>query len=223
MSVVTISGQAGSGYAEFGRNLSRAIGYKLIEREVFVAVLKEYGVVNIKELLDTPPSLFERLRGDREEAIGLLNKIYLCLAKQDNVVIVSRRAYLILYKYINVLNVFLESPISDRIKNVVKERKITENEAERIVRYDENVRVKLIESFYNEKWDSFLPFSLVVNTHKIGFDLTENIIIEAASRLGTHDHHLKMQEEDAYSSIHDIVTDPVLEAVVQRVLSEREY
>lgn len=222
MSVVTISGQAGSGYTAFGKNLAGSIGYKLVDREVFVAALKEYGVVDIKELLETPPSVFERLGGERQEAISLLNKMYQCFAKQDNVVIISRRAYLVLYKYINVLNVFLESPIEERIQNVVMTNKITEGEAERIVRYEENVRIKLIESFYHEKWDSFLPFSLVVNTHKIGFDLTENIIIEAASRLGTQDHHKKMQEKEAYSSIYDIETDPVLESVVQKVLSERE-
>lgn len=222
MSVVTISGQAGSGYTDFGKSLAEKIGYKLVDREIFVAVLKEYGVVDIKDLLDTPPSVFERLGGERQEAIGLLNKMYHCFAKQDNVVIISRRAYLVLYRYINVLNVFLESPLEDRIQNVVMTNMITESEAERIVRYEENVRIKLIESFYHEKWDSFLPFSLVVNTHKIGFDLTENIIVEAASRLGTHDHHIKMQEKEAYSSIHDIETDPVLDAVIQKVLSARQ-
>jgi len=223
MSVVTISGQAGSGYTEFGNRLAKTIGYKLVDRDIFVAVLKQYGVVDIKELLDTPPSIFEKLGGSRQETIGLLNKMYLCFAKQDKVVIVSRRAYLVLYKYINVLNVFLESPLEDRIKNVVKKRQVSVAESEKIVRYEENVRIKLIESFYHEKWDSFLPFSLVVNTHKIGFDLTENIIVEAACRLGTQDHHIKMQKAEAYSNIQDIETDPVLEAVVQKVLSEREY
>lgn len=222
MSVVTISGQAGSGYTDFGKRLAKTIGYKLVDRDIFAAVLKEYGFADTKELLDTPPSIFERIGGERHEAIELINKMYHCFAKQDRVVIVSRRAYLVLYKYINVLNVFLESPLEDRIKNVVENRQVSESEAEKIVRYDENVRIKLIESFYHEKWDSFLPFSLVVNTHKIGLDLTENIIVEAASRLGTHEHHIKMQKDEAYSCIKDIKVDPVLETVIKKVLSKQE-
>lgn len=220
MSVVTISGQVGSGYPDFGKRLAKTIGYKLVDRDVFRTVLIEYGFVDTEELLDTPPSIFERLGGDRHEAIALLNTMYHCFAKQDNLVIVSRRAYLVLHKYINVLNVFLESPLEERIRNVMKIRQVDEGDAEKIVRYNERVRIKLIESFYDEKWDSFLPFSLVVNTHKIGLDLTEKIIVEAASKLGTHDHHKKMQEKEAYLSIHDIETDPVLEDTIKKVLSK---
>ena len=220
MSVVTISGQVGSGYPDFGKRLAKKIGYTLVDRDVFRAVLIEYGFVDTEELLDTPPTIFERLGGDRHEAITLLNDMYHCFAKQDNLVITSRRAYLVLHKYINVLNVFLESPLEERIQNVIKIRQVDEIEAEKIVRYHENVRIKLIESFYHEKWDSFLPFSLVVNTHKIGLDLTENIIVEAASKLGTQDHHIKMQEKEAYSSIHDIETDPVLEGTIRKVLAK---
>jgi len=219
MSVVTISGQVGSGYPDFGKRLAKTIGYKLVDRDVFRTVLIEYGFVDTEELLDTPPSIFERLGGDRHDAIALLNNMYHYFAKQDNLVIVSRRAYLVLHKYINVLNVFLESPLEERIQNVMKIKKVDEYDAEKIVRYNERVRIKLIESFYDEKWDSFLPFSLVVNTHKIGLDLTENIIVEAASKLGKQNHHKKMQEKGAYSSIHDIETDPVLEDAVKKALS----
>lgn len=221
MSVVTISGQVGSGYPDFSERLAKTIGYKLVDRDVFKTVLIEYGFVDTEELLDTPPSIFERLGGDRHKAIALLNNMYHCFAKQDNLVIASRRAYLLLHKYINVLNVFLESPLEERIQNVMKIRQVDEGDAEKIVRYNERVRIKLIESFYDEKWDSFLPFSLVVNTHKIGLDLTENIIVEAASKLGILDHHRKMQKKKAYASIHDIETDPVLEDVVKKVLLER--
>lgn len=87
-----------------------------------------------------------------------------------------------LHNYINVLNVFLESPLEDRIKNVVRENHVSKQEAEKIVLYGENVRIKLIESFYHDKWNSFLRFSLVVNTHNIGLDLIENIVKEAAAR-----------------------------------------
>lgn len=62
MSVVTIAGQTGSGYACFGSIIAKSIGYKLVDRGVFVTVLKEYGIVGIEELLDTPPCLFRNLK-----------------------------------------------------------------------------------------------------------------------------------------------------------------
>lgn len=222
MSVVTIAGQAGSGSAEFGERLAKSIGYKLVNRGVFTTVLKEYGIVNTEKLLDTPPSLFERFEKfgkERQEAINLLNKIYLCFAKQGNVVIVSEKAYLVLHSYINVLNVFLESPLEDRIKNVVINNHVSREEAEKIVLRGENVRIKFIESFYHNKWDSFLPFSLVVNTHTIGLDLTEKIVKEAATRLGTYGHHVKLREEGEYSYTDEIEVDPVLESFIKQLLS----
>lgn len=222
MSVVTIAGQAGSGYAEFGEKLATSMGYKLVDRDVFITVLKEYGIVDTEGLLDTPPSIFERfekLGTERQEAIHLLNKIYLAFAKQGNVVIVSERAYLVLHNYVNVLNVFLESPLEDRIKNVILNNHVSQQEAEKIVLHSENVRIKLIESFYHDKWDSFLPFSLVVNTHSVGLDLTENIVKEAATRLGTYDHHLKLQEEGGYSCTDDIEVDPVMESFIEQIMA----
>ena len=220
MSVVTISGQAGSGYTRFGKRMAQSLGYTLIDRSVFEEVLKEYGLVEFEEILDTPPHLFDRFAGERHEAIGLLNRMYLSIAKRDNVLIISRRAYLVLYRFINVLNVFLESPLADRIDNVVSERSISRASAAEIVNHDENVRIKLIEAFYDEKWDSFLPFSLVVNTHKIGLDLTEQIITEAATRLGTHEHHKQM--EKVYSTLAEIESDPVLDEAISRAIRKSQ-
>jgi cytidylate kinase len=146
--------------------------------------------------------------------------MYLSVAKLDNVVIISRRAYLVLYRFINVLNVFLESPLADRVANVASERGISSHAATEIVNHDENVRIKLIEAFYDEKWYSFLPFSLVVNTHKIGLDLTEKIITEAATRLGTHKHHKEM--EKVYSTLAEIETDPVLDEAISRAIQKNQ-
>ena len=219
MSVVTIAGQAGCSYEKLGKKLAKSINYKLVDRDFFIRILKEYGVIDIAGLLDTPPNIFEKFGQERKEAITLLNKIYLCFAKQDNVVIVSERAYLILHNYINILNVFLESPLEDRIKNVTVEQQVSTEEAEEIVLHSENVRIKLIESFYHEKWDSFLPFSLVVNTHNIGLDLTEKIIKEAATRLESSSYQMCLQEQGEYKYINDIEVDPVLESFIKQLLS----
>ena len=48
-----------------------------------------------------------------------MNRLYLTVAKLNNVVLVSRRAYLILNPFLNVINVFLKAPETVRIHNVM--------------------------------------------------------------------------------------------------------
>jgi cytidylate kinase len=220
MAVITITGQFGAGEERLAPRLAEKIGYQYVSREIFEEVLKEYGIVDFKELLDTPLHFLDRLAGEKRNTADLLNKMYLIFAKGNNIVMQSRRAFLVLESFVNVLNVFLKAPNPIRIQNLMSWEQIGERSAAEKIQKEEHTRKKIIESFYKKKWDSFRPWTLVLNTHKLGLELSEKFILEANSRISMSDDVFGWQ--DGFPSIDTIEIDPILEQAVNKVLADNK-
>ena len=216
MAVITITGHMGAGENLLAPKIAEKLGYQYVDRTIFEEVLKEYGIVNFKEVLDTPLHFLDRLAGEKRNTADLLNKMYLIFAKGNNIVLQSRRAFLVLESFVNVLNVFLKAPKTIRIQNLMSWKQIGDRSAREKIQQEENIRKKIIESFYKKKWDSFSPWTLVLNTHKLGIELCEKFILEANSRVATCDDLCGWQ--DGFPSIDTIEVDPILEKVVDKVL-----
>ena len=220
MAVITITGQFGAGESQLAAKIAEKTGYQYVDREIFEEVLKEYGIVNFKELLDTPLHFLDRLAGEKRSTTDLLNKMYLLFAKGNNIVLHSRRAFVVLESFVNVLNIFLKAPKSIRIQNLTSWEQIGERSAAERIEQEEQIRRKIIESYYRKKWDSFAPWTLVLNTHKLGFDLSEKFILEANSRVARFDDAYGWQ--DGFPSIDTIETDPILERAVNKILDNKQ-
>lgn len=220
MAVITITGQMGAGEDHLAPNIAEKLGYQYVGRTIFEEVLKEYGIVNFKEMLDTPPHFLDRLAGEKRNTADLLNKMYLIFAKGNNIVLQSRRAFLALESFVNVLNVFLKAPKPIRIQNLMSWEQIGERSAAEKIQKEEHTRKKIIESFYKKKWDSFRPWTLVLNTHKLGLELSEKFILEANSRISMSDDVFGWQ--DGFPSIDTIEIDPILEQAVNKVLADNK-
>jgi cytidylate kinase len=160
------------------------------------------------------------LAGEKRNTADLLNKMHLIFAKGNNIVLQSRRAFLVLESFVNVLNIFLKAPKPIRIQNLMSWEQIGERSATEKIQEEEHTRKKIIESFYKKKWDSFLPWTLVLNTHKLGFELCEKFILEANSRVAMCDDVCGWQ--DGFPSIDTIEIDPILERAVNKVLIDNQ-
>jgi len=220
MAVITITGQLGAVEDHFAHNIAAKLDYQYADRTIFEEVLKEYGIVDFKELLDTPLHFLDRLAGEKRNTADLLNKMYLIFAKANNIVLHSRRAFLVLESFVNVLNVFLKAPKPIRIQNLMSWEQIGERSATEKIQKKEHTRKKIIESFYKKKGDSFSAWTLVLNTHKLGFELCEKFIIEANSRVAAGDDVCGWQ--DGFPSIDTIEVDAILANAVNKVLIDSQ-
>jgi cytidylate kinase len=217
MAVLTITGQVGAGDRYLGEKIGRALEYKIVDRKVMEEVLKNYGIVEFEELFDSPPGIMARFNRQRQEAIDLLNKIYLSFAKKDNIVLISRRAFVALEPFVNVLNVLLTAPLSFRARKLAEWDGLDEQHALRVVDEIEQVRTRSIEVFSKRKWDLVHPYTLVINTYKIGFEIAEKWIIEAIQHLS---HSVQQTGwQDGFPTIETIETDPVLENIINQLLA----
>lgn len=217
MSVITITGQFGAGRAALGARIAEKMNYRIIDRQLFDAVLNEYGIVRIKELFDTPPHLLDGLSAERRDAVDILKKAYLILAKKNNIVMVSKYAVSVLNPFINVLNVFLWAPRDFRIKYVKKSREISEKEAVKLMSAEEETRIKFHEVFTDRRFSSRELFTMSLNTQQLGFELSEEMILKAAEKVSEFDDHSGWL--DGHPTVETIEVDPILEDAVNKVFS----
>jgi cytidylate kinase len=136
------------------------------------------------------------------------------------VVIRSRRAYLVLEPFLNVMNVFLKAPMSCRVQNIMNWQQADETAAVAQIRSEEEARIIIIESFYNKRWDSLDVWDLVINTHLLGLDLARQIVIEACSEVAKYDELFGWQ--DGFPTIDTIEVDPIMESVVDGIFLENQ-
>jgi cytidylate kinase len=220
MAVITITGLAGTGEKRLAQKIADKLGYEFVDRSIFEEVLKEYGIVDSKDLLEMPLHFFSPLAAEQRNSADLLNKMYLVFAKRNNVVLHSRRAFAMLHSFASVLSVFLKAPKINRIQNLMSWEDISERSAVEKIEKEERTRKKIIESYYKKEWDSLLPWTLVLNTHKLGLELCEKFIIESHAQVATLDDVHGWQ--DGFPSIDTIEVDPILEKAVNKVLADRE-
>lgn len=218
MSVITITGQIGAGRAALGNTVAEKMNYRIIDRQLFDAVLNEYGIVRIKELFDTPPHLLDGHSAERRDAIDILKKAYLILAKKNNIVMVSKYACSVLNSFMNVLNVFLWAPLDFRIKYIRKSRGIGDKEAETLIDADDETRIKFHEVFTDRRFSSRELFTLSLNTQQLGLDLSAELILKAAERVSEFDDQSGWL--DGHPTVETIEVDPILEDAVNKFLSE---
>jgi cytidylate kinase len=220
MAVITVSEEFGAGADILARDVADQMGYKLADRWVFEEVLKEYGIVNFKEILDMPPRIFDSRAKEKRSAADILNSMYLLFAKKNNMVINSRRAFVVLAPFVNVMNVFLKAPISIRVQRVMDTLQAEQGAAVARIKTEEDARMKIIESFYNKRWDSLELWDLVIDTHLLGLDLARRIVMEACTQVAKYDGLFGWQ--DGSPTIDTIEVDPIMESVVDRILQEKQ-
>jgi len=220
MAVITVAEEFGAGAEILAGEVAKQLGYRLADRSVFEDVLKEYGIVNFKEILDMPPRILDARAKEKRSAADILNSMYLLFAKKNNVVIRSRRAFLVLEPFVNVMNVFLKAPISFRVQNVMNWQQADQTAAVARIKTEEESRIKIIESFYNKRWDSLALWDLVINTHLLGLDLARQIIVEACAEVAKYDELFGWQ--DGLPTIDTIEVDPIMESVADRIFLENQ-
>lgn len=211
MAVITISREFGSDGDLISEKVAQSLGYTLINKEIIEKVLIQYGLVTFNKVYNSEQSIWDRFDLDKKEMVRMLNQTIRAFAKLDNCVIVGRGGFIVLNGFENVLNVCIRAPFDRRVSNIMKEKRIQDNEeAEAIVKHSDHVRKGFLQTYYNVKGTDTDWFSLTVDSGKVPTDVAARWIIEAAELLG-------QKEIDAKVSTLSLDIDPVLAAAAAEV------
>ena len=207
MALVTIRGQLGSGAPEIGKLVADKLHADYIDREIIAQVAsrlrRREEDVHAKE---TPPT---GLLGRIAEALGhnlpsdagiagsylpvweiplddtryfkALESVIRELAQSPSLVINGRGSQFILKDYPLAFHVQVVAPLELRVKRVMQDLQLTQDDAKKeIVRFDNSAR-KFIKRYFQVEVDDSLHYDLVLNTGRLSFQEAASVVISALS------------------------------------------
>ena len=214
MTVITISGELGSGSVDIAQQVAKALGYEFVDKRTTDGIFRQYGLTKFDDLYSSAPNFLDLINADNLLLVSMSNEIMEAVAQRGNVVILGRTGFAVLGDYADVLNVRIQAPFSDRVQRVMAREGLTDRQAaEERVREDDNVHRKYVQMFYNKHWDEASNFDLVLDTGSLSSDAAVKQIIEAARAL-----EQKAPGKDAATTA-QIEVDPVLADAVAKVIA----
>jgi cytidylate kinase len=196
---ITIARQYGSGGLVIGRKIASDFGIIFYDKELIEIAAKKSGLGReFIEKSDEKLPLIKFFGGLSGAALGsfsmeygqnindsifkIQSDIIRALARKQSAVFVGRCADYVLRDQPNVLNVFICADLSDRVKNVSKQRGIDEGRALKEIESNDKERNKYYGYYTNIERGCACHYHLCVNSSVLGLYETADFIKDFARR-----------------------------------------
>ncbi len=180
MSAITVSRKLGSYGGGIAERVAQELGWRFADRFFVDSVISEYGLIELRDLYDKPPSLLDLFNENTAMTIKWMNKTVETLAAKYDIVILGRGAFASLKGYSDVFNVLVTAPEDVRVKRVMEDNKVSKGVAQDMVERDADTKKRFVRRYYGEDWASEESYDLVVDTSEVSEDEAAQRIIEAA-------------------------------------------
>jgi cytidylate kinase len=206
MPIVTISRQYGAGGSSVAAIVADKLGAEVLDKKLIEEVAARLALrpSEVEDQEERPRSYLERLMRSlstlepgmgagwtppypdplfdpRKEIIQLTEQGIREAAAGGNVVIVGRGAGFVLRENPAAFRVFLRAPESVRTRTLMKRFGLTEAEASRKMHETDSNRAAYIHQLYGRDWCDPDEYDLIVNTGRIGYETTAEIILRGAA------------------------------------------
>jgi cytidylate kinase len=201
MAVVTISASYAAGGSEIGPRVATRLGVPFIDRAIPVAVAHELGITEeeAEAVAQDAPSRFWAIlagmsimpgyMGMDSSADQIVNERQLIekteaqirkVADAGNCVILGRAAAIVLADRPDALHVRLDGSISGRIEAAMHQHGIDRDTATAAQKENDKLRSGYVEHFYRRNSADVGAYHVVIDSVRLGWDRTENLIVDAA-------------------------------------------
>lgn len=193
--IVTIGREFGSGGKEIGEKLATKLGIKCYDKELLTRAAKESGICqDIIEVHDERPtkSFLYSLVMDTYSMGYLSNpymdmpldqKVFLAqfdairkIAAEGPCVMVGRCADYALSGQADVLKVFIQAPMEDRIKRICQKQDISQEKAKDLIIKTDKKRANYYNFYSNKKWGMSQSYDVCINSSLLGIDETVDLL-----------------------------------------------
>lgn len=188
--VITISRQLGSGGAYIGQQIAKKLNILYIDREIICKAAKELSLTEEElEILDEKPISFMRLAlqlcqfgvpdtyippqiymPSDLELFKVESKIIEHISQEYPSVIIGRCGSYILKGKPNHISIFLHADMEFRKKRVQELYRVTNDEAEKMIKKSDSERQRYCMKLSREEWTDAKNYDLTIDTSKIDFD-----------------------------------------------------
>ena len=117
--------------------------------------------------------------------MSVIRAVVNSLASKGKTVIVGRGGQAILKNKANVLHVRIVAPTAVRVKNIMKNRGLTKEDALRLIEDTDKAEAEYLQRFYNIDWKDPAIYDMVLNMSKINASSAAKLIVSVACPAST--------------------------------------
>ncbi|HTZ18300.1 MAG TPA: cytidylate kinase-like family protein [Dissulfurispiraceae bacterium] len=178
MSIITISRGSYTKGKEIAEKLAGKLGYECIAREAIIEASKEFNIPEAKlvRALHDAPSILDKITYGKEKFIAYYQIAFLEHLQKDNIVYHGLAGHFLLKDVAHVLKVRIIADMAERIKLEMAREKISEREAARLLRNDDEERRKWSQHVYGIDTSDSSLYDLVIHINKITVEEAVDII-----------------------------------------------
>lgn len=184
--IITISRTFGSGGHDIGEKLAKKLEIPFYDKNLLKMMsdktgISEEGLENADEKLlyqytDSYSIAFGQDYSTNIYLYKVQKKLIHELAEKSSCVIVGRLADWILRENPDLLRVFVMAPEEFRVSRIMEQEKITEKQAEKLIRQIDKLRRNYYSFFTDGKWDDMENKDIIINSSLRGIDGTVEIL-----------------------------------------------
>ena len=188
--VITIAREYGSGGRYIGKLVAKKLGINLYDKEFIEKMALNTGLSTeyIKET-EQKRNIFDVFNNGYYSGLSNADELFIKEAKfikevanKESCVIVGRCADFILKDNKNVLKIFINSNMKDKINRVVKYYKINKEEAEKEIVKENKLRENHYNYYTEKEWKNPENYDLCINSDSIGIDNAVELICNLANK-----------------------------------------
>ena len=188
--IITISREFGSGGRFIGEEVAQQLGIAYYSENIIDQIAQQSGLSPeyIEENAELSPKkgffayafLGRDITGKSVDDMlyEAQRKVILEIAEKEPCVMIGRNADFILKDRDDVLNVFVQGDMPEKIKRICKLYDVTEDGAIKLIK-DTDKRRRINYNFYTEqKWGMARNYTLSLNSSQLGYERCEKMIID---------------------------------------------
>ena len=182
MSIVTISRGSFSRGKEVAERLAEKLNFDCISRDILLEASETFNIPEIKLIraIHDAPSILDRFTYGKERYIAYIRAAMLKHMQKDNIVYHGLAGHFFLQDISHVLKVRIVADLQDRIREEMKREKISQAEAEKVIKKDDDERRKWSLFLYGkDTWDPSL-YDMILHIRTISTDEAVEIILCAS-------------------------------------------
>lgn len=195
--IITIARQYGSQGRRIARTLANKLGFEFLDNEIISHIAESYDVdTDILEKYDEKsPGKFAGMFSPsitisntyipmynnilfNDEVMRLQAKVLRERLDANSIVVVGRCADYIFKNEENLLRVFIYADEAVRLKTIVEDYKVPQDEAKSVLKKADKNRASYYSTYADGKWGDAKNYDLCINTSKISKEDAVDLILQ---------------------------------------------
>ena len=185
MPIITISHEAFGAGRAVAEKVGDILGYRCISREVLMKASERYGIAEAKlrEVLEEKQRHWWTLWLENPRFYRVVLQAAVCELAQDGNIVYHGRAGQALFSGIrHVLNVFVDTPIESRLRQVMARKQLDEESAKKYLDELDRIRGRRVRDLFKIDWRDPTRYDIVINTAKTTVETAARMIAEVSER-----------------------------------------